>query len=464
MKLFSERLERRDGRRSRRRSGVGLGHGKIGGVSAVPDVLAPNSERRLLRDQPRPRLCGRGGALREPAQRLLAAAPRRRASRRACSTRRSSSSCRAFGIGLTNAALRTTKGSGDLRSADFAGSAERLERLARELRPARDRLRRQGGVPRRVPRAARSSAPQPRHARRHRPLRPAVDLARERRRPVRRAAALVPSAEGLARARAASRPAVRALLVDERDRVLLLRWERTAARPFWITPGGGDRAGREPRAGAASRAARGGRARRSPYRATSSGRPSSSTPEYATTAIALAAAARRRLPRARAGGGRRRPGPASTRASRTTAGGRSRARALGRPLRPARPAAPRARGAQPRQRFVIGVRRSRPNAFGRSFTPGGAWRRLYSARSIIATRALDHVRVEAVVIELLARAVELDVRLEHAVELGVRRQRVLVELVVAQLGARRAVDDRLRDQLAAGALVQMPGRAGRRRS
>ena len=36
------------------------------------------------------------------------------------------------------------------------------------------------------------------------------------------------------------------------------------------------------------------------------------------------------------------------------------------------------------QRFVIGVRRSRPNAFGRSFTPGGAWRRLYSARSIIA--------------------------------------------------------------------------------
>jgi TDG/mug DNA glycosylase family protein len=40
------------------------------------------------------------------------------------------------GIGLTNAAYRTTKGSGDLRRADFAGSEERLERLARELRPA----------------------------------------------------------------------------------------------------------------------------------------------------------------------------------------------------------------------------------------------------------------------------------------------------------------------------------------
>ena len=39
------------------------------------------------------------------------------------------------GIGLTNAALRTTRGSGDLRSADFAGAAERLELLATELQP-----------------------------------------------------------------------------------------------------------------------------------------------------------------------------------------------------------------------------------------------------------------------------------------------------------------------------------------
>ena len=40
-----------------------------------------------------------------------------------------------FGIGLTNAALRTTRGSGDLRRTDFAGSRERLERLAVDLRP-----------------------------------------------------------------------------------------------------------------------------------------------------------------------------------------------------------------------------------------------------------------------------------------------------------------------------------------
>ena len=40
-----------------------------------------------------------------------------------------------FGIGITNAARRTTRGSSELRRADFAGSADRLERLAHDLRP-----------------------------------------------------------------------------------------------------------------------------------------------------------------------------------------------------------------------------------------------------------------------------------------------------------------------------------------
>ena len=40
-----------------------------------------------------------------------------------------------LGYGLTNAAYRTTKGSGDLRRGDFAGSGERFARLAEELRP-----------------------------------------------------------------------------------------------------------------------------------------------------------------------------------------------------------------------------------------------------------------------------------------------------------------------------------------
>ncbi len=41
----------------------------------------------------------------------------------------------AEGIGITNAALRTTRGSGDLRRADFADSAARLERFACNLKP-----------------------------------------------------------------------------------------------------------------------------------------------------------------------------------------------------------------------------------------------------------------------------------------------------------------------------------------
>ena len=40
-----------------------------------------------------------------------------------------------YGIGLTNAARRTTRGSSDLRAADFAGARERLETIATGLRP-----------------------------------------------------------------------------------------------------------------------------------------------------------------------------------------------------------------------------------------------------------------------------------------------------------------------------------------
>src|SRR5215470_6539279 len=41
----------------------------------------------------------------------------------------------AFGIGLTSAARRTTRGSGDLRKADFRGALGRLEGIARDFRP-----------------------------------------------------------------------------------------------------------------------------------------------------------------------------------------------------------------------------------------------------------------------------------------------------------------------------------------
>ena len=41
-----------------------------------------------------------------------------------------------YDVGVTNAAARTTPGSGDLRKGDFAGAAERLGRIAGELKPA----------------------------------------------------------------------------------------------------------------------------------------------------------------------------------------------------------------------------------------------------------------------------------------------------------------------------------------
>ena len=40
-----------------------------------------------------------------------------------------------FGCGLTNAAYRTTRGSGDLRRADFQGARSRLTNIAEELQP-----------------------------------------------------------------------------------------------------------------------------------------------------------------------------------------------------------------------------------------------------------------------------------------------------------------------------------------
>src|SRR3954449_1885328 len=39
------------------------------------------------------------------------------------------------GVGLTNAAARTTAGSSDLRRADFAGAAERLAKIVADLQP-----------------------------------------------------------------------------------------------------------------------------------------------------------------------------------------------------------------------------------------------------------------------------------------------------------------------------------------
>ena len=144
------------------------------------------------------------------------------------------------GIGVTNAALRTTPGSGDLRRADFAGAAERLERIARELRPAwiafvgkeayrgafgeRPAL----GVQERVlggtqlyvlPSTSPANAAVPWTER----LRSFQDLA----------------------GRASSlplRPSVRGLVVDEEGRTLLFRYGNEYGM-WWVTPGGGQEPG-----------------------------------------------------------------------------------------------------------------------------------------------------------------------------------------------------------------------------
>jgi TDG/mug DNA glycosylase family protein len=104
------------------------------GVSALPDVLAPGL--RVV-------FCGINPGRVSAAAGAHFANPRNdfwRLLHHAGFTRRllrpdEQFSALDYGIGLTNAAARTTPGSGDLRRADFAGAAERLERLARELQP-----------------------------------------------------------------------------------------------------------------------------------------------------------------------------------------------------------------------------------------------------------------------------------------------------------------------------------------
>jgi double-stranded uracil-DNA glycosylase len=150
------------------------------------------------------------------------------------------------GAGLTNAALRTTKGSGDLRRADFAGSPQRLERIAREFGP-----RAIAFVGKEAYRGAFRERPElgPQQ-------RTLVDTGLFVLPSTSPANAAVPYRERLRWFRALKewvelepieRRAVRGLVVDERERVLLLRWERRLGSTFWITPGGGIEGGEEER-------------------------------------------------------------------------------------------------------------------------------------------------------------------------------------------------------------------------
>jgi len=140
------------------------------------------------------------------------------------------------GIGVTNAASRTTPGSGDLRRSDFAGSAERLERIAHELRP-----RFIGFVGKEAYRGAFSERP---------------ELGLQERTLAETRLFVLPSTSPAnaavswwertrwfleLAARVYGRPrrqGVRALILDPADRVLLVRFADELG-DWWSTPGGG---------------------------------------------------------------------------------------------------------------------------------------------------------------------------------------------------------------------------------
>ena len=102
--------------------------------SAVPDVLAPGLQVVFCGINPGRRSAAAGAHFANPRNdfwRLLHEA--------GFTSRRLDPSEQyallELGYGVTNAAYRTTPGSADLRRADFAGSVERLARVAAELRP-----------------------------------------------------------------------------------------------------------------------------------------------------------------------------------------------------------------------------------------------------------------------------------------------------------------------------------------
>ncbi|HSI97741.1 MAG TPA: mismatch-specific DNA-glycosylase [Gaiellaceae bacterium] len=102
--------------------------------SAVPDVLASGVRVVFCGINPGRRSAAAGAAFANPRNdfwRLLHAAgftPR-------VLEPEEQHELLSFGIGLTNAARRTTRGSGELRKVDFAGAAERLEEIVRTLHP-----------------------------------------------------------------------------------------------------------------------------------------------------------------------------------------------------------------------------------------------------------------------------------------------------------------------------------------
>jgi TDG/mug DNA glycosylase family protein len=214
----------------------GRGHGRAAdSPSAVPDVLAPGL--RVV-------FCGINPGRVSAAAHAHFANPRNdfwRLLADAGLTPRLYEPAEQFdlpelGIGLTNAAYRTTPGSGDLRRGDFAGSIERLGRLAEELGP-----RAIAFVGKEAYRGVFGERPELGAQRRTLAdtglfVLPSTSPAN----------AAVPYAERLrwfrelnAWLEPVERAAVRALALDSHDRVLLVQFRDDQGQVWWATPGGG---------------------------------------------------------------------------------------------------------------------------------------------------------------------------------------------------------------------------------
>jgi len=142
------------------------------------------------------------------------------------------------GIGLTNAAARTTRGSGELRRADF--DRARLERVASELEP-----RAIAFVGKEAYRGVFGERPE--LGAQERTIGDVGLFVLPSTSP---ANAAVPWAERLHWFEAlrdwlqpVERPAVRAAILDRRERILLVKFVDSVGQIWWATPGGGISAG-----------------------------------------------------------------------------------------------------------------------------------------------------------------------------------------------------------------------------